>query len=230
MAVTVPTYRAAQVREAERPLLDAGAPLMARAAAALARVAEEELADAAEPRVLVLAGSGDNGGDALYAAAELIAAAPVDVLTVGSRVHEGALSAALAAGSRRISLDQAVGEASAYRVVLDGILGIGAAVRSGLRGDAREAVSRLLPLARPESLTVIAVDLPSGLDPDTGEAVGSVLPAAVTVTFGAVKTGIATGSGPALCGRVVLVDLGLGDGLASSRPVGEASVSRVVTG
>jgi NAD(P)H-hydrate epimerase len=57
-------YLAAEVRAAEQPLLEAGEPLMRRAAAALAA----ELRDLAPHRMLVLVGSGDNGGDALFAA------------------------------------------------------------------------------------------------------------------------------------------------------------------
>ena len=60
-----------QVRAAEAPLLAAGEPLMRRAAAALAAIVREELADAVNPRILVLVGSGDNGGDAMFAAALL---------------------------------------------------------------------------------------------------------------------------------------------------------------
>src|SRR5690606_18096418 len=62
-------YSAAQVRAAERPLLEAGEPLMRLAAAALAA----EVRGFAPQRVLVLVGAGDNGGDALHASAELAA-------------------------------------------------------------------------------------------------------------------------------------------------------------
>jgi len=57
-------YTAAQVRAAEIPLLDAGEPLMRRAASALAA----ELRGPSPARILALVGAGDNGGDALFAA------------------------------------------------------------------------------------------------------------------------------------------------------------------
>ena len=224
----VPTYTAAQVRAAERPLIDAGEPLMLRAAAALAAVIEERLTDASSPRALVVAGSGDNGGDALYAAASLAGRVAVDVLLVGSRVHEPALDAAVAAGARRVELDDAAREASRYSVVVDGILGIGTSPDPSLRGPAREAVAALLDAG--DRAPVVAVDLPSGLQPDTGAADAVVLPAAVTVTFGAVKAGLVVGAGPRLAGAIVLVDLGLGPALAGEEPAGEASVDRVVSG
>lgn len=211
----VPTFTAAQVRAAEAPLLEAGVPLMRRAAHALAGV----IAEQHPTRMLVLAGAGDNGGDALFAAAEVAASGiRVDVLRTADRVHEDALAAALEAGAVVVGLEEV--DAAAYDLVVDGILGIGA--RGGLRGRARDAVEALLP-ARPR---VVAVDLPSGLDPDSGEAGGIVLPAATTVTFGAVKAGLARGKGPALSGRVVLVRLGLE--LADA--VGEASVDEVREG
>lgn len=226
--IAVPAYTADQVRSAERPLLQAGVPLMRRAASALAAITREHLATADRPAVLVLAGGGDNGGDALYAAAELASRAEVDVLTVGRRVHEAALAEATAAGCRRVGLGDVTAGSRAYVVVLDGILGIGAVVGSGLRGDARDAVGALLPGVRQGSLAAIAVDLPSGLDPDSGAAVDPVLPARTTVTFGAVKAGAVSARGPELCGELVLVDLGLGDALRATEAVAEASVSRIV--
>jgi NAD(P)H-hydrate epimerase len=225
---TVPLYTAAQVRAAERPLLEAGIPLMRRAATALAAIAREQMTDAASPRVLVLAGSGDNGGDALYAAADLAAVARVDVLTVGSRVHELARAAALRAGARRIDPGEAEHAASASVLLIDGIVGIGSEPDPALRGPARDLVARLLALGPGRMPRTLAVDLPSGLHPDTGSADEVVLPAAITVTFGAVKAGLARGRGPELSGVVVLVDLGLAHGLESAEPAGEASVSRVV--
>lgn len=250
MTARVPTYTADHVRAAEQPLLADGVPLMQRAAAALADVVDAELAatpggtrpfralepvsldalDRPRPRVLVLAGSGDNGGDALYAAARLTSTADVDVLLVADRFHEAALVAAMGAGARRVDLSEVTEAGDHYALIVDGVLGIGASRDSALRGTARDAVTALLSSA-PEGTRmprVIAVDIPSGLHPDTGAADDAVLPASVTVTFGAVKAGLVTGRGPELAGDIVLVDIGLRAALASVEPAGEASVSRVV--
>lgn len=189
-------YTADEVRAAEAPLLAAGVPLMRMAARALA----EQVRALTPRRILVLAGSGDNGGDALFAAAELAAeGVPVDVWPVGSRVHKAAMTAALDAGARVVD-----GPTDAD-LVLDGILGIGA--QPPLRGAARDAVLRLLELdPRP---SVVAVDLPSGVHPDDGSADVAVIPADLTVTFGGMKRGLLLEPGRTLAGRVVLVDLGL---------------------
>ncbi|WP_019181568.1 NAD(P)H-hydrate epimerase [Microbacterium yannicii] len=239
----VPVFTVEQVRTAESSLLASGEPLMARAAAALAQVVRDEFdrdhagADARPPRgvpsthaqhVLVLAGSGDNGGDALYAAALLADEMDVDVLTVGARVHETGLATALGAGARRVELPAVREGAVDYDLVLDGILGIGATKDPTLRGTAREAVQALLPAVADGRSRVIAVDLPSGLHPDTGAAGDIVMPASVTVTFGAVKAGLTRDRGPALAGEVVLADIGLGPELDGFAPVGEVTVSRVV--
>ncbi|PKI91137.1 NAD(P)H-hydrate epimerase [Actinomycetales bacterium SN12] len=212
MAPTVPTFTAAQVRAAEAPLLAAGVPLMRRAAAGLAEVIGEQN----PKRMLVLVGAGDNGGDALFAAADIAArGVRVDVLRTAERVHTEALRAATDAGARSILLADL--DPTAYDVIVDGILGIGA--RGALRGAARDAVTALLPA----SAVVIAVDLPSGLDADTGAADAIVLTATTTVTFGAVKAGLTRGEGPRLSGRVVLVDIGLA--LDAADAVGEGTVA-----
>lgn len=232
----VPAYTADQVRDAERPLLDAGEPLMRRAAAALAQIVQELVDEEldehpeADVRVLVLAGSGDNGGDALFAASAL-QRAEVHVLSTGSRIHEEGLATALAEGAELVDLAEVRDAEPVYDLVLDGILGIGTGADPGLRDLARDAVETLLPAVRTADTRVVAVDLPSGLQPDDGStADDTVLPASVTVTFGAVKAGLTRGRGPEFAGEIVLVDLGLGDNLADDPAVAEASVSRIVEG
>ncbi|MCR2814133.1 MULTISPECIES: NAD(P)H-hydrate epimerase [Microbacterium] len=204
----VRAYTAAQVRAAEAPLLAAGEPLMDRAAAALAAVLRAELPPVG--RVLVVAGRGDNGGDALLAGATLASAGVhVDVLLTADAAHPRGLAAARDAGARVVSLDEAVAGPD-YALIVDGIVGIGSSADPTLRGGAREAVARLLPAVRAGRSRVVAVDIPSGVQPDDG-TVGDdvVLPAAVTVTFGAVKAGLVCAEGARRAGRIVLVDLGL---------------------
>jgi hydroxyethylthiazole kinase-like uncharacterized protein yjeF len=226
-------YSAAQVRAAEAPLLASGEPLMRRAASALATEVRRELArrvpdagvpDAGVPdaagRVLLLVGSGDNGGDTLYAGAEL-AASGIEVLAVqvGSTLRQDAASAALDAGVVFASPQHAASLAARSDIVLDGILGIGAT--PPLRGAAREVVAAILPLVTATSAPlVIAVDLPSGIHPDDGSAPDAVvLPAAVTVTFGAEKAGLLRSPGRELAGEVRLIDLGLRPALDRVEPL-----------
>jgi hydroxyethylthiazole kinase-like uncharacterized protein yjeF len=218
-------YSADQVREAERPLLERGVPLMARAAAGLAGVVREELAarPAGEGRLLVLVGSGSNGGDALLATADLLADGCAAVIVpLGARIHEAGLAAATGAGATVLpdSLpDEVARLAAASDVVLDGVLGTGAAATPALRSPAREVVEALLPVVGGAGPAVVAVDLPSGVGADDGSAPGPVLPATVTVTFGAMKAGLLLPPGRDLAGRVRLIDIGLGPGLRGVRPL-----------
>ena len=220
-------WTAEQVREAERPLLAAGVPLMDRAAAGLAAATEDVLARRGRRpgRVLVLTGSGSNGGDALLAGALLLdRGCTVVVARLGRRTHAAGLAAAERAGARVLPPDASAGriaaEAAAADVVLDGVLGTGS--RGGLRDPAKQVVQRILDSAGRRA-AVVAVDLPSGVGPDDGVVHPPVLRADVTVTFGGVKAGLLLAPGRSAAGRVLLVDIGLGAGLAAGRPAVRAS-------
>jgi hydroxyethylthiazole kinase-like uncharacterized protein yjeF len=220
-------YTAAAVRAAEAPLLAVGEPLMRRAATALADIAREETSAAGS--VLVLAGAGDNGGDALFAAASLADdGRSVEIVLTSDRVHRAALAEALGAGAVLRDAGDVCRAPEGYALILDGILGIGASADPRRRGAARAVVEALRD-ADGTGRRVIAVDLPSGLHPDDGAADDVVLRADVTVTFGAVKAGLVRGRGPELAGDVRLVDLGLGPALARARPAvtGPVPVARV---
>jgi hydroxyethylthiazole kinase-like uncharacterized protein yjeF len=223
-------YSAEQIRAAEEPHLAAGEPLMALAAAGLAAIIREELVELDEPlehaTVLLLVGSGNNGGDALFAGAELAASGcRVLVAELGSRVHEEGRAAALAAGAEIVDLQEdaessVVAAALDAQVIVDGILGTGSYRSPALRGTARAVVTALRGLAASPRRRVVAIDLPSGIDPDTGEVPdAAVLPADVTVTFGAYKAGLLHEPASAYAGRLVLVDIGLGPELENVLPL-----------
>jgi len=212
-------YTARQVRDAEAPHLAAGEPLMARAALGLAAAVRDVLTG--RTRVLLLVGSGNNGGDALFAGAHLAASGcDVRIIEVGSRVHEAALADAVAAGARVSPAEDAAELAAASDVVVDGILGTGAAASPALRGRGREVVAAILPiLEQADRPRVVAVDIPSGIHPDDGTLPDPVvLPADVTVTFGACKAGLLRGRAVALSGQVRVVPIGIEDDLARLTP------------
>jgi hydroxyethylthiazole kinase-like uncharacterized protein yjeF len=191
-----------QVRAAEAELmarLPEGA-LMQRAAGALAVHCAELLGTVYGSRVTLLVGAGNNGGDALYAGARLAArGARVTALLLNpDHAHQGGLTALRRAGGRVAAPDPGLVGGD---LVVDGILGIGG------RGGLREAA---IPLAAAAAdLRTVAVDLPSGVDADTGVVAGEAVRADVTVTFGALKTGLVVGRGAELSGQVRLVDIGL---------------------
>ncbi|MEU9998302.1 NAD(P)H-hydrate dehydratase [Streptomyces sp. NPDC050848] len=205
-------YRVETVRAAEAELMAAlpeGA-LMQRAAAGLAAACLSLLGrgHVYGARVVLLVGSGDNGGDALYAGVRLARrGAGVTAVLLGARAHEGGLAALLRAGGR-VTEDPFEALAVADLVV-DGITGIGG--QGGLRPDA-VPVARA---ARGSDAVVVAVDLPSGVDADSGQVAGEALRADATVTFGTYKPGLLIDPAREYAGALRLVDIGLGEVLPS---------------
>lgn len=193
-------HSVAQVRDAEAALardLPEGV-LMQRAATGLARAVLDLLGSAYGRRVLLLVGSGDNGGDAMYAAALLCRrGVAVEALVLGASHHEAAMAAMLAAGGQVV--DSADGLAP--DVVLDAVVGIGG--RPGLGPEVEAA------LAAVAGVPIVAVDVPSGVDVDTGELDGPHVRADLTVTFGTHKVAHLVDPAAAACGAVTLVDIGL---------------------
>jgi len=211
-------YQVAAVRAAERALMELvpDGALMGRAAAGLASVCASLLGQhpgrVYGTRIVVLAGSGDNGGDALYAGALLARrGASVTAITPGSGAHPGGTGALRAAGGRvqaeatqdGAAQDGAIGRAD---LIIDGLLGIGG--RGGLR-EPFAGLAQRAEQARQAGATVVAVDLPSGIDADTGAVDGPAVRADVTVTFGAIKPGLLIDPGAGHAGTVELVDIGL---------------------
>lgn len=191
-------YRVADVRAAEAALLarvPEGMP-MQRAAAGLAARCASILGTVYGSRVTLLVGSGNNGGDALYAGQRLARrGARVSALLLGT-AHRAGLAAFRAAGGRVVT---AVPDAD---LVVDGIVGIGG--HPGLRPDALAAVRDAAATGAP----VVAVDVPSGIDVDTGAAPDESVRADVTVTFGWLKPGLVVGPAADRAGLVELVDIG----------------------
>jgi len=218
-------YQVAAVRDAERALMDRlpEGTLMRRAAAGLASVCGALLArhpgHGYGARVAVLAGSGDNGGDALYAGALLARrGAAVTAITAAPRAHPGGAAELRAAGGRVAGL--AAGAAAALgdaHLIVDGLLGIGG--RGGLREPFAGLAARAEHARRHRGATVVAVDLPSGIDADTGAVAGPAVRADVTVTFGAVKPGLLVDPGAGHAGTVELIDIGLRPHLAGDPAV-----------
>ena len=189
-----------QVRAAEADLM-ARLPegtLMARAATGLGYAVAELLGGVYGARVLLLVGSGANGGDALFAGAMLARrGAAVDaVLLDPEKTHASGLDAFRAAGGRVVEAPR-----DGPDVVVDGIVGIGG--KGGLRPEAAALVEALA------EVPFVAVDTPSGVDVDTGRVDGPHVSAAVTVTFGTHKVAHLVDPAAQASGAVHLVDIGL---------------------
>ena len=195
-------YSADAIREAEAPLL-ASLPdgaLMRRAANGLANAIARELVvrtgGVAGRSVCAVVGSGDNGGDALWAATFLrrrgVWAAAV--LLDPERTHQEALTAFRKARGRVVQSVSAT-----IDLVVDGVVGISGS------GPLRPAAAEVFAAVDEAGIPVVAVDVPSGVDVNTGAVSGPAVRPVLTVTFGGLKPVHALGE----CGRVELVDIGL---------------------
>jgi hydroxyethylthiazole kinase-like uncharacterized protein yjeF len=195
-------YTADQIRAAEAPLLS-GLPegaLMRRAAGGLATAVAAELrrctGGVTGRSVCAVVGSGDNGGDALWAATFLRrrGAGASAILLNPDHTHRGALAAFRKAGGRVVSALPEVAD-----LVIDGVVGISGS------GPLRPSAAEVFAAVEAAGIPVVAVDIPSGIDVHTGAITGPAVRAALTVTFGGLKPVHALAD----CGRVELVDIGL---------------------
>jgi hydroxyethylthiazole kinase-like uncharacterized protein yjeF len=201
-----------EVRSAEEAVL-ARVPareLMLRAATALSSTCAQLLlghrGGVYGAEVVVLVGTGNNGGDALYCGSHLARrGAKVSVVPVGTRTHEAAAAAARSSGCRVLRLADAASAIAEADLVIDGMLGIGG------KGGLRDPAAALAEQATQSGALVVAADLPSGVDADTGQAGDDAVWADVTVTFGLMKPGLILQPGAMHSGVLHLADIGLGD-------------------
>jgi len=218
-----PAFEVSIIRSAEEALmkqLDAGALMQTAAhglAVELSRVLDDRCGGVSGSRIVALIGSGNNGGDALFACSELASrGAAVVALTMAKRWHEAGARALLAAGGRVEAAAEAEGgthpryeeQQGLIRqadVVVDGILGIGG------RGALTPPAAALAAQAAASAAIVIAVDIPSGVDADTGAVADgqAAVWAERTVTFGELKPGLLVPPGSDHVGELTLVDIGL---------------------
>jgi ADP-dependent NAD(P)H-hydrate dehydratase / NAD(P)H-hydrate epimerase len=178
--VSSPIYLTEEIRRVERAAGELAPSLMERAGAAAAELAGR-LASEREKDILVLAGPGNNGGDAKIAAARL--QEQFYRVTVATRLDE-------------------IPEAR-WALVIDGLFGI------GLARDIEGEYTRLVDYANRQNCPVLALDVPSGLHSDTGRVMGRAVRATHTITFIALKPGLLTLDGPDHCGEITVADLGL---------------------
>jgi hydroxyethylthiazole kinase-like uncharacterized protein yjeF len=195
-------YSVDAIRQAEAPLL-ASLPdgaLMRRAAFGLATAIINELqartGGVAGRRVCAVVGSGDNGGDALWAATFVRrrGAAAEAILLNPERTHRKGLAAFTKAGGRLVESVSPTTD-----LVIDGVVGISGS------GPLRPAAADVFAMIDDAGIPVVAVDIPSGVDAATGAIAGPAVQAVLTVTFGGLKPVHALAD----CGRVELIDIGL---------------------
>ena len=195
-----------------------GEVLMERAGAGVAAAIERRWGPVLGLRMLVLCGTGNNGGDGLVAARHLcVRGAAITVGVLGARealkgdarVH---LERAEADGVRPVFLTQdaelrrLVDSRDGWEFAVDALLGTGA------QGEPRDLVAAGIEVLRAlddDGTHIAAVDLPTGVNADTGAIARRAVRADLTVTFGAPKRGHFLYPGRAFVGALEVVDIGL---------------------
>lgn len=157
-------------------------------------------------RIAVLAGGGNNGGDAIVAARTLAARGRhVDVFVVAGRPHPDPLGHGWPLEPTSLEgLDPADFQRrlAGASVVVDGLLGTG--LSSAPRPEAARTIAAVHRAGRP----VISLDVPSGVVADTGEVPGEAIVAECTIAFGWPKLGCLLEPGRAHSGRLVVAEIG----------------------
>ena len=175
-----PLYLAEEIRRIEQAAGKVSPPLMERAAAAAADLATKIISEKSKD-ILVLAGPGDNGGDARI---------------VAERLKQEFFRVVIATKPAELA-------EKPWGLVVDGLFGI------GLGRDIDGDYARLVDFANSQSCPVLALDVPSGIHADTGRMLGRAVRASHTITFIALKPGLLTLDGPDHCGEITVADLGL---------------------
>ena len=204
---SMPFFRTVDLRRIEAAAV--GQPLMQRAGLAAAELAGAIVAERGSP-LLILAGPGNNGGDA-FVVATLLRQRFFDVRVVFAGAADRLPPDAAAAHQRFVDAGGVTLAASPaeprWSLIVDGLFGIGltravAEPYAGLIAQANALASR-------DACPLLALDCPSGLDADTGTRRGATIVASHTITFIGTKPGLLTGDGPDCCGKLTVATLGL---------------------
>ncbi len=189
-----------QAREADDNTMNSGVSsetLMLRAGRAIADEVRGAFLRLKAKSVLIVCGTGNNGGDGYVAARELI--------NDGISVCVYAFNGELSAGCRR-ERDRYMGEYTQTvggDIIVDCIFGTG--LNRALQGEYAAVVKKI----NASGAYVISADLPSGLNGENGAVLGAAVKADKTVALGNLKLGCALGDGIDYCGEAVVKDIGI---------------------
>jgi ADP-dependent NAD(P)H-hydrate dehydratase / NAD(P)H-hydrate epimerase len=192
-----------QMSEADRRTIASGVSgqtLMENAGAAVADAVMARQAPGS--RIVVVAGTGNNGGDGFVAARYLAEAGyRVAVCLVGNRDNiKGDSLEAARQWTGPVSAEPDFADAA---VIIDALFGAG--LDRPVAGEALAAIEAMNAARRP----VVAVDLPSGINGTTGDVLGAAVKATQTITFFRKKPGHLLLPGRIYCGDVSVAQIGI---------------------
>ncbi|MDP3779622.1 MAG: NAD(P)H-hydrate epimerase [Nitrosopumilaceae archaeon] len=182
--------------------------MMENAGAAAVRCLVDKVGDVSSKKILVFAGLGNNGGDALVISRHLAGyGAAVTLVLLGSqdkiKTEESRWNWQLL--EKMSSVKLIIGEQLQYNfdadVIVDGILG------TGIAGTIREPYASAISFINKSKAFKLAVDVPSGLDPDTGNTANICVKADITVTFHKMKIGMPKRTD--MCGQIFVEKIGI---------------------
>lgn len=206
--VAPPAVTAAQMREIDRAMVeDLGVEIlqmMESAGRTLAGLARRLAAPGAQ--ILVLAGTGNNGGGGLAAARHLHNwGVPVTCLLLGDEIR------ATAARKRQTRILRAMGAPVEPFRGLTGRPGLIVEAISGYAGTGplRGELAAAVELANGSGAPILALDVPTGLDPDTGLPGSPCIRAVGTLTLGLPKVGLLAPQAAPYVGKVYVADIGV---------------------
>ena len=180
--------------------------LMERAALSAIEVIQEK--EISCNRVLVVCGTGNNGGDGMAIARLLyLSHIPVEVYLYGNKTHfsKQAKEQYEILASYGVPFIDEIEDANSYSLIIDALFGI------GLSRKLDEELVHLMERLNQSSAHRLAVDIPSGISADNGAVLGGAFKADDTVTFAYCKTGMVLFPGAEYCGNITVKDIGIGE-------------------
>lgn len=182
--------------------------MMENAGAALVKQLVNKFPDISSKKVLVFAGLGNNGGDALVVARHLAGyGCKVTVVLLGNpkdiKTQESRANWQILEKMESVQLGFGPEDASNFKVdiIVDGILG------TGISGTIKEPQASAINLINKSDAFKVAVDVPTGMNPDTGETADKYVKADMTVTFHKMKVGMPKRTD--ICGTIFVEKIGI---------------------
>ncbi|MCS7302025.1 MAG: NAD(P)H-hydrate dehydratase [Bacteroidota bacterium] len=206
--------------------------LMENAARSAAEILFERSILQPQCNVLILCGTGNNGGDGFALARHLHESVQVTIVLCGTpeRMTPDTKENYVICQKLGIPILQWEGEQCSHLlpakqdVIIDALLGVGA------RSNPREPIASLIVWANAQAAYRVALDIPSGLDPNEGWMLSPCFHADLTITMGAYKTGLLLNAGPAECGEIEIAEIGIPhrvfDALASTWVIDSDDIRR----
>lgn len=207
-----------------------GLLLMENAGLQVVNHAERRFGSWRGKRVLVLCGGGNNGGDGMVVArhaaqrgaeVQVVLAADPAKVTGDARTNLQIVQKLGLPIHALRSVDELTPIwKQGWDLVVDALLGV------GIKGEVRGLIGEVIRFFEECAAPVVAVDVPSGIDADTGAVCGYAMRADLTVTFGAMKVGLAVYPGAEYAGEVVVADIGVPESVVEQADIPRRLITR----